>query len=343
MRVSNALALAATGVAAFYAARAALRRTRHFDWQGKTALVTGGSRGLGLVLARKLADQGVNVVIVARTQADLDAAEAELRQRGEVMSIVCDVQDPEEVELAVAQAQQRFGSIDLLFNVAGVIHVGPLDAMTLDDFHDAMATNCWGTLHAALAVLPGMRSRGWGRIVNIASVGGLRAVPHMLPYAASKFAQVGLSKGLRAELAADGILVSTVCPSLMRTGSPRNAIFKGQHRKEYAWFSIGDSLPVLSMNAETAADQILAACQGGVGEVVLRENANVGVLLQSLFPTLTQEALSAAARLLPEMGGIGRHSARGYDSQSEWSPSWLTQLNEQAAVRNNQMRQHAIR
>lgn len=90
-----------------------------------------------------------------------------------------------------------------------------------------------------------------------------------LPYCASKFALVGLSEGLRAELARDGILITTVCPGLMRTGSPRNAVFKGRHRAESAWFSISAALPVLSMSAERAARRILAACARGEAEVVL--------------------------------------------------------------------------
>src|SRR6185503_4123757 len=119
------------------------------------------------------------------------------------------------------------------------------------------------------AVLPEMRARREGRIVNITSIGGKISVPHLLPYSASKFALVGLSEGLRAELAKDGIVVTTICPGLMRTGSPRNATFKGQHRAEYAWFSIGDSLPVTAMSADRAARQILTACKRGEAEVVL--------------------------------------------------------------------------
>ena len=98
-----------------------------------------------------------------------------------------------------------------------------------------------------------MRRRGEGRIANIASIGGKISVPHLVPYSASKFALVGLSEGLRAELAKDGIAVITICPGLMRTGSPRHAIFKGRHRAEYAWFSISDALPLVSMDADRAA------------------------------------------------------------------------------------------
>jgi short-subunit dehydrogenase len=321
------------------AARAIVRCNRRIDLAGRTAIITGGSRGLGLVLARELVDEGVRVALFARTAADLVAAKADLNRRGGVVeTFVCDVSDRQQVNDAVRQVESTLGPIDLLFNVAGIIEVGPLDAMTVEDFRKSMDINCWGILHTTLAVLPGMRERRFGRIVNIASMGGKRAVPHMLPYAASKFAAVGLSNGLRAELAKDGILVSTICPSLMRTGSPRNATFKGQHRKEYAWFSIGDSLPIATMDARTAARQTIDACRHGDGEVILRGPLNIGVTLQSLFPSLTRESLALMNRFLPQMGGIGKESAYGYESFSAWSPSMLTTLSEEAAERNNQLR-----
>src|SRR5205085_12580634 len=130
------------------------------------------------------------------------------------------------------------------------------------------------------AVLPNMRKRRDGRIVNISSIGGKVSVPHLLPYCAGKFALVGYSEGLRAELSDDGIVVTTVCPWLMRTGSPRNATFNGHHKIEYAWFSIGGSLPLLTLSAECAARKILAACSRGDAEVVLDVPAWLAVRLQ---------------------------------------------------------------
>jgi NAD(P)-dependent dehydrogenase (short-subunit alcohol dehydrogenase family) len=324
---------------AMCALKTLVRRARWFEFEGKTALVVGGSRGLGLVLARQLVRRGAKVAICARTEEDLRAAVDELGQRGgNVLAVTCDIRSQEQVQAMVQTVQDNLGPVEVLFNVAGIIEVGPLDAMTLDDFHEAMAINCWGPLHATLAVLPEMRRRKWGRIVNIASIGGKQAVPHMIPYDTSKFALVGLSHGLRTELAKDGILVTTASPTLMRTGSPRNAIFKGRHRDEYAWFSMGAGAPFASMSADRAARQILTACQAGDADVFITNWLNPPVLAARFAPVLTTEILSLINRFLPPMGGIGRQPAWGYESESSVSPSLVTTLNEQAATRNNELR-----
>ena len=159
-------------------------------------------------------------------------ADEDLGARGPVAAAFpCDLRDRDQVRKLFRQVRERLGPIDVLINNAGVIEVGPAETMTLEDYQDAMATNFWAPLYAILEALPEMRQRRQGRIVNIASVGGKVSVPHLLPYCASKFALVGLSEGLRAELAKDGVVVTTVCPGLMRTGSPRNATFKGATAK----------------------------------------------------------------------------------------------------------------
>jgi short-subunit dehydrogenase len=202
-----------------------------------------------------------------------------------------------------------------------------------------MRVHFWGPLYATLAVLPELRRRGGGRVVNVSSIGGKIGVPHLAPYSASKFALVGLSESLRAELLADNVYVTTVCPGLMRTGSPRNALFKGRHRAEYAWFSVSDSLPVTSIKAERAARQIVRACRHGEAEVILSAQAVVAIKLHQLFPEFTADLSGLVNRLLPGPGGadsIGTRRAKGKDSESEWSPSALTALSERAAERNNE-------
>ena len=328
--------LAAAGGALF--ARSVYRRWKAYDFNDKSVLITGGSRGLGIVLARQLAREGAHISICARNEEELERARKDLQQHGaDAFTFKCDVTNNSEVQQMVEAVSNRFGGIDVLINNAGVIQVGPMEVMTLDDYKEAMNAHFWGPLYTILAVLPRMRERGQGRIVNISSIGGKISVPHLVPYSASKFALVGLSEGLRAELRKDGVVVTTVCPGLMRTGSPRNAKFKGQHQEEYAWFSISDSLPVTSISAERAASQIIDACRHGDAELVISVQAKLAVLFHGVFPGLTADMLGLVNELLPEPGGIGSASVKGKESMSGWSPSWLTTLTEHAAVENNEI------
>jgi NAD(P)-dependent dehydrogenase (short-subunit alcohol dehydrogenase family) len=328
----------ALGIGAGLIARGFVRKLCEYDLQGKVVLITGGSRGLGLVLAREFARQGSRLVICARDQEELERATTDLRSRSaEVLPIRCDVRKRSEVEQMIASIHDQYGRVDVLVNNAGVIEVGPLEEMTLDDFRTAMETHFWGPLYATLTVLPQMRRHREGRIVNIASIGGKIGVPHLVPYCASKFALVGLSEGLRAELLKDGIRVTTVCPGLMRTGSARNAGFKGQHRAEFTLFSLSAALPVTSMKAERAARQIVAACKRGKAEVVLSIQAQAAATFHGIFPGLTADGMGVVNQLLPGPGGIGEQTAKGKDSSSYFSPSVLTLLNDKAAIQNNEM------
>lgn len=329
------MALGAAGIG-LWAANRWLRSLHSF--RGQTVVITGGSRGLGLEMARIWCDEGAKVALCARSEEDLSRAEAELvRRGGEVFTEAVDVTRRDEVRQFIHDVAGRFGAIDVLVNNAGIIQTGPVDCMMLDDYEAAMQTHFWGPLYSILAVLPHMRRQGGGRIVNITSIGGKISVPHMVPYSASKFALVGLSQGLSAELARHGVRVTTVCPGLMRTGSPRNAEFKGRHRAEYAWFSISDSLPGLSISSQHAARQIVEACRRGESEVVLSLPAAAAARFHGVFPGLTARMLGWVNRLLPPPGGIGTQSRKGSESFSSVSPSWLTTLTEQAAVKNNEV------
>lgn len=329
---------AAAGAGALLAVRAVVRKVNEYDLHDKVVLITGGSRGLGLVMAREFAREGAKVAICARDEEELERARMDLVRRGaQVYAAPCDVTKPEQVEALVQNVHQEFEHIDVLVNNAGVIEVGPMEVMTLEDYEEAMKTHFWGPLYTTLSVLTSMRARRDGRIVNISSIGGKISIPHLLPYSASKFALVGFSEGLRAELKKDGIYVTTVCPGLMRTGGPLNAVFKGQHRAEYAWFSISDSLPVSSMSAERAARQIVSATKRGASEVVLSIQAKAAVLFHGMFPGLTADMLGQINKLLPEAGGIGTRRAKGKESTSDVSPSWLTALSDRAAARNNEI------
>ncbi len=330
--------LAAAVSAAVVGARLA-RGRRAIDFGGRGVVITGGSRGLGLVLARKLAAQGARLALIARDERELDRAKRLLEEEhgAQVLVLRCDVRSQTEVRDAVARILEEWRTVDVLINNAGVIQVGPLEHMQHEDFENAMATHFWGPLNLMLEILPAMRRRGFGRIVNISSIGGRIAVPHLAPYSASKFALTGLSDGVRAELAPHGILVTTVSPGLMRTGSPMNAQMKGQHEAEYAWFAISDSLPGMSISAERAADQILSACAHGDPELTITVQARAAAMLNQLAPTLTARLTALASRLLPgPTGPEGNQSRRGRDSESRWAPSLATTLSDRAAVLNNE-------
>jgi NAD(P)-dependent dehydrogenase (short-subunit alcohol dehydrogenase family) len=334
-RVLLAAALVAGGA---LAARALVRARQSYDLRDRVVLITGGSRGLGLVLAREFASRGSRIVICARDRDELERARLDLEGRGaRVLALACDVTDRAQVEEMVRDVTREWATIDVLVNDAGVIQVGPLDSLTREDYEEAMRTHFWGPLNTILAVLPQMRARREGRIVNISSVGGKISVPHLLPYSASKFALTGLSEGLHAELARDNVVVTTVCPGLMRTGSPRNAQFKGKHRAEYAWFSIADAMPVLSTSAESAARRIVDACRRGDPELTFPLLTRLAVGFNGLFPSVTSEILGQVNRALPEAGGVGTARVRGAESQSRMSPSPLTALGDRAAARNNEL------
>src|SRR5688572_20255693 len=323
---------------ATYAARQAVRRSREMDFAGRVALVTGGSRGLGLILARQLVAEGARVPICARDEPELNRAKAELQARGgDVLAVQCDVTVKAQVDEMIRGVIGHFGQIDVLINNAGIIQVAPMEEMTLADYEEAMQTHFSGPLYTTLAALPAMRGRRQGRIVNITSIGGKVPAPHLLPYTASKFALVGFSEGLRAELKKDNVYVTTVVPGLIRTGSPRNASFKGQNRLEYAWFSVADSIPLTSMSARRAARRVVLACQRGEAEVTLSIQAKLAARFHGLFPGLSADLSSLVNALLPGPGGIGDRRAQGKESESAVSRSFLTALSQRAARQNNEV------
>ena len=334
---TKALLWTLAGMGAWAATKLILAQKRKFDFQNKTVLITGGSRGLGLELARQLAKEGANIAICARDGAELDRAKSELQQYGiDVFAEVCDITNKVLVERFAEAVRQAVGPVDVLINNAGTIIVTPYEHATEDDFRDAMDVNFWAAFHMINAVLPQMLARQGGRIVNIASFGGKVAVPHLMPYSTSKFALVGYSEGLRAELLKNDVYVTTICPGLIRTGSPRNAIFKGQNEKEYAWFKIGDSIPLLTIASDDCAREIIDACRYGEAERIISFPAKFGAVLQNVAPNLMGELMAVVNQTLPAPGGIGEQRAFGRDSETELSQSVLATLTDQAAERNNQ-------
>jgi NAD(P)-dependent dehydrogenase (short-subunit alcohol dehydrogenase family) len=327
----------AAGAGALLAARAVNRKLNAYDFRNKVVLITGGARGLGLVMARQLAKEGARLVLCSRDEVQLEDARMELAGNGaDVMVLPCDVTQETQVQEMVDRVQREFGNIDVLINNAGIITAGPVEEMTVQDFEEAMQTHFWGPLYTTLAVLPSMKARGGGRILNIASIGGKLGVPHLVPYSASKFALVGLSEGLRAELKQYNIIVTCASPGLMQTGSPRHANIKGQHEEEYTLFKIADSSPLTSISAEQSAKSMLDACRNGDAEVVTSIPAKIGAFVHGLSPETTTDIFAVLNRMLP--GPTGEQKAKkGYESETPLSMSGLTERTQKAAFRNNEL------
>jgi NAD(P)-dependent dehydrogenase (short-subunit alcohol dehydrogenase family) len=335
-RPASYIAVAA-GLAAFGIVALAKKKPKH-SFEGNAVLITGGSRGLGLILARDLVKEGARVAIAARDQEEIARALNDLAGiGGEVTGILCDVRSREDATRAVEECVKRFGSIDCLINDAGIIQTGPLEAQTEEDFRDAMDTHFWGPYYTMQAAVEHMRSKRSGRIVNISSIGGKVAVPHLAPYCASKFALSGLSSAMNVELAKDGIVVTTVYPGLMRTGSHINAEFKGQNKKEFALFSIVDALPISSINAERAAAKILQASREGKAELIISVQAKAAAKFNALFPEAMSTILATTNGLLPNAGENGTAKFKGLESTSALSPSILTAHIDEASRENNEL------
>jgi len=312
-------------------------RTARYTLRNKVAVITGGSRGLGLVLARHICAQGGSVALIARDPDELARAKADLAARGgAVFTVQCDLLDSSQIGAAVRQIIDRFGKIDILINNAGIIEVGPLEHMTREDFERAMQLHFWAPYELVSQIVPEMRTWGGGRIVNISSIGGKVAVPHLAPYSVSKFALTGFSDAIRAELAHDNIHVTTVAPGMMRTGSHVNAKFKGKHDIEFAWFAASAGAPLISMNADRAARKILAASRRGQPSLTLTFAARGAILGNALFPNLTGYVMKVINRFLPGAADEAGNESQAGAQVHRLTPRWLTLWADRATQKNNE-------
>ena len=347
MRLKNVLMASAAGfgvagtvagLGAVLVGRELWRRTRTAPgFHGQIVVITGGSRGLGFAIAQEFATRGAKLVICGRDAEILHEAEQRLlAMRTEVLAVQCDIAQQYEAETLIRQATERFGRVDVLVNNAGQIAVGPIESQTIGDFQDAMNTMFWGTVYTTMATLPQMMQRGSGRIVNITSIGGKVAVPHLVPYCSAKFAAVGFSEGIRSELAKNHVKVTTVVPGLMRTGSHANAVFKGDHQKEYSWFSLGATLPISAMSAHRAARQIVDAAARGAAEITLSLPAKALALAHGVAPGTVSDIMGVTNRVMPGTGSRDPHRFTGKESETTVSRSFLTGLGRAAGRELNQ-------
>lgn len=315
------------------------RRLGRVELAGRVAIVTGGSRGLGLVLAQELGRRGMRVVVCARDEEELERARASLAaERIDATALPVDVTDADGMAGMVADVEENIGPVDLLVNNAGIVQVGPSETMTLDDYRRAMDVMFWGALHGAEAVLPRMRARRRGTIVNVTSLGAAVGIPHLAPYDAAKFALRGWSEALGAEQARHGVAVVTVVPGLMRTGSFGHALVKGKRYMEASLFSLMSSLPLLTVSAEYAAHRIVRAVEHGERFVVIGVPAKLLRIVHSIAPGAVVRGLGVVNRLLPpaDEGERDAMPLPGEIFRRGLARSILTALGDRAARKYNE-------
>lgn len=337
-RLTSRWGIAAAALAG--GAWAVQRWSRRMSFEDRSVVITGGSRGLGLELARCFAAEGAQLTLLARSEEELKRAvrtlEAEFNAP-DVEAMTCDVTQKAEVNRVVDDILDRRGRIDVLINNAGVIMAGPVEDTPRSDVEEALDVHLWGPYNLMQVAVPAMKGQG-GRIVNISSIGGLVAVPHLMPYTVSKFALTGLSDSMRAELAKDDIYVTTVCPGLMRTGSHVNAWFRGQRTKEFSIFALVGASPFFSVNSRRAAQKIVRACRYGKEHLTFTLSARLLKVTERLFPNFVGSVMKQVSRLLPssqpQKDGERR---RGVDSTSAVAPSVLTYLSDRKVSQNNEL------
>jgi short-subunit dehydrogenase len=301
------------------------------------AVVTGASRGLGFLIARELAERGFDLLICARSADGLRAAQDDLSRSGaEVVTVAADVGKADDARRVVAEAETRFGRLDVLVLNAGIIQVGPAETMTGEDFASAMDVMFWGAVHVTAAAMPMLR-RSRGRLLAVTSVGGKLPAPHLLPYTAAKHAAVGFAEGLRVEAIRHGVSVTVGVPGLMRTGSPRNALFTGDRVAENRWFTAAANLPVVSMDAEQAARRLVRATLARRPEIILTPLAKLGVRVHGLAPSTSLRVVSLVNRLLPTGTETGPAQPGHRLPATARTLGWLTRRDDAAAARNHEL------
>lgn len=326
-----------TGVGAAATAYALDLRRRRLGSEDRIVLITGGSRGLGFALAERFGRAGNKLVLAARNVDELMEARRELQKRRAIRSsedallIPADLTDAAQAARVVEHAVSHFGRIDVLINNAGIIEVGSFEDQPLEAYHRSMATNFFAALHMVQSALPYMLHRNRRNptaIVNICSIGGKVAVPHMLPYTASKFALVGFSEGLHSELRHKGVRVTTVCPGLMRTGGHRHASFTGDRKKEARWFDLCATTPVVAASVRQAANHIYDAVAKGRAEVILTPQAWLAARMAAVAPEATQRLAALANEfVLPAPVSSGASTSPWVEQEVEMKTSaapWIS-------------------
>ena len=241
--------------------------------EGRGAVVTGAGRGIGAAIAKALCKAGANVVLSARSEAEIDELAAELRAAGHrATALRCDVADPDSVAGLAGAAIAALDTVDILVNNAGTASSAPLARLTLQEWDRLMAVNATGTFLCSQAFCPGMVERGWGRVVNIASVAARSGAPYISAYAASKHAVLGFTRSIAAELGDRGVTVNALCPGFVDTPMTQATIANVQSKtglgaSEALAKVLGSSGQRRLVRPEEVAHQVLALCHNDAASV----------------------------------------------------------------------------
>jgi short-subunit dehydrogenase len=256
------------------------------EMDGKVVVVTGASMGIGEAIAKVFADEGASVALLSRDVNRAEAARQRIGHADRTLASVCDVRNREEIDHALALTLQRFQRVDVWVNNAGVGIRDTVADMQTSALRELFETNFFGAIHCIQAVVPAMRERGGGSIVNISSVAGHIPVPFMSLYSASKFAMNALGKGARLELKRDNINVVTVCPGYVSTEFGAHVVANRQ----------GNVRPpsVKGVTAERVAQAAYRGYRSGKREVVVPWTMIPAIKLYQLFPGLVEWVMGRA-------------------------------------------------
>ena len=240
---------------------------------GRTAVITGGGRGVGADVARLLAADGAAVLVAARTSSEVEEVATELRRNGaNAAATTCDVSDPRSVDSLAARATEAFGRVDILINNAGIATAAPLARTTLDDWNRTLAINATGAFLCMQAFVPGMLERKWGRVVNVASTLALTGYRYTSAYTASKHALLGLTRAVATEAAAHGVTVNAVCPSYLDTRMTEETLARvtaktGRSRDEALEAIIGQNPQRRLIDPREVATAIVYLCSDAAASI----------------------------------------------------------------------------